>query len=172
VKPEPKAEPAAAEEDGDEPQTAETPAQDASQKPAAATSAPAAAGGAPGGAPGGVPGSPGSGAGQGEGVGSDPYNFYIALLNQRIKGAWKRPLYGGKEVLTATVSLEVSRSGRVLKLDLVSPSGMDALDKSVMRAVRDAEPFPPLPTNLALDTLPVKIAFDLKPDALGSAPGE
>jgi len=103
------------------------------------------------------------GGGQGSGLGGDEYNFYLALLDRSIKGAWKRPLYKGREVLSAVVRLQISRSGRVVRLDLVQTSGLDALDRSVLRAVRDAEPFPPLPSALTLDSLPVQVLFELNP---------
>lgn len=160
TKPEP--EPKAAAADDSAPDTGEA-ADTAEPRPAA--SAPAAGKASTGpGAPGGTPGGTGLG-GQGTGVGGDAYNFYLVLLDRSIKGAWKRPLYNGQDVLSATVRMEISRSGRVLKLDLVVASGNDALDKSVQKAVRDAEPFPPLPTTLSLDTLQVQIVFELNPQA-------
>jgi protein TonB len=157
TKPEP--EPKSAAADDDAPDAGEA-TESAEPQPAAA--APAAGKSAGPGAPGGTPGGTGLG-GQGTGVGGDAYNFYLVLLDRSIKGAWKRPLYNGQDVLSATVRMEISRSGRVLKLDLVTASGNDSLDKSVLKAVRDAEPFPPLPTTLSLDTLPVQIVFELNP---------
>lgn len=168
-KPEPTVKPGEAPDKDNETETtaAATPAD---TQPAVA--APAAGASPTPGAPGGTPGGTGAG-GEGTGVGGDAYNFYLALLDHSIKGAWKRPLYGGRDVLSATVRLEISRSGRVLRLDLVTSSGLDALDRSVLRAVRDAEPFPPLPTDLSLQTLPVQIVFELNPQAAGAgSPGE
>ena len=50
------------------------------------------------------------------------------------------------------------------RLDLATPSGFDPLDRSVLRAVHDAEPFPPFPIALSLDTLTVRIEFELNPE--------
>jgi TonB family protein len=158
AKPEPPAKPVAAEEK--ESKAAET----AGASDAQSAAAPAAGGKAAAGAPGGTPGATGAG-GQGTGVGGDAYNFYMALLNRSIKEAWKRPLYSGNEVFTATVRVEISRSGRLVKLTLVTSSGLEALDRSVLSAVRDAEPFAPLPTNLTLETLAANIEFELNPQA-------
>jgi outer membrane biosynthesis protein TonB len=44
------------------------------------------------------------------------------------------------------------------------PSGFEPLDRSLMQAVRAAEPFAPFPTALAMDTLAVQIVFDLTPE--------
>ena len=104
------------------------------------------------------------GGGTGSGLGGDEYNFYLALLDKSIRGAWKRPLYKGTQVFSAMVRLRVSRSGRVLKLDLVQKSGLDAHDQSVLRAVSDAEPFPPFPSALNLDSIDVQFLFELNPE--------
>jgi TonB family protein len=104
------------------------------------------------------------GAGTGTGGGGDETNFYFALLKKAIEKAWNRPVYTGADTKSATVSLSLSRTGRVVKLELSKPSGYEPLDRSLLRAVRDAEPFPPFPVALTLDILAVQIVFDLKPE--------
>jgi protein TonB len=99
---------------------------------------------------------------------SDEYTFYLSLLDRNIRRAWNQPIYTGLDIITATVSLELSRSGRILDLELLTPSGYDPLDRSVIRAVRDAAPFPPFPHFLGLDTLTVQIVFELDPGTLGA----
>jgi protein TonB len=99
---------------------------------------------------------------------SDEYSFYLSLLDRNIRRAWSQPIYTGLDLETATVSLELSRSGRILNLELLTPSGYDPLDRSVIRAVRDAAPFPPFPHFLGLDTLTVQIIFELDPGSLGA----
>jgi protein TonB len=124
--------------------------------------------------PGGGPGGSGAGAGgpgAASGGGGSEYDFYIALLDRSIRGAWTRPVYTGRDTRHAAVSLQLSRTGRVIRLDLASPSGFDPLDRSVLRAVREAEPFPPFPLALALETLTVRIEFDLTPEGQDS-PGD
>jgi TonB family protein len=145
----------------------------AAQTPPAAPGAPADAA-APGsrgtgpaggpGAPGGT-GAPGGGAG-GSGMGqADAYTFYFARLRQTIETNWAKPLYPQTEtlrsVLTATVRLTVTSSGRVTSLELVAPSGYEALDASVLRAIQDAQPFPPFPSELGSGAQTVQFAFDL-----------
>ena len=99
---------------------------------------------------------------------SDEYTFYLSLLDRNIRRAWSQPIYTGIDLKTATVSLELSRSGRILNLELLTPSGYDPLDRSVIRAVRDAAPFPPFPHFLGLDTLTVQIVFELDPGGVGA----
>jgi len=140
----------------------------AAPSPSPAPSAPAAAssGGAAAGT--GPAGAPGTGA-QGPGT-SDVYSFYIALLDRTIRNAWSRPVYTGKDVKTALVRLQLSPTGRVVRLELATASGFDPLDRSALRAVRDAEPFPPFPASLGLDSLTVPIEFQLTPEGSPDEP--
>ncbi|MFQ5877828.1 MAG: energy transducer TonB [Acidobacteriota bacterium] len=105
------------------------------------------------------------GSGPGEG---DTYDFYLSLLDRKIRRAWQRPVYFGREVLQATVRMTLTSSGRLAALELVRPSGYDLLDRSVLRAVRDAGSFPPFPYDLGLDSLAVQVVFDLTPQ--GASP--
>jgi colicin import membrane protein len=123
------------------------------------------------GAPQGATGGAGSGtAGTGTGSGDD-YDFYIALISRKIKGAWKRPVSTGTETRTAIVRFELSPTGRVLNLELQTPSGFAPLDRSVVQAVHDAEPFPPIPPSLKLDRLKLPIQFELTPGDNGNNSG-
>ena len=123
------------------------------------------------GAPKGTAGGAGVGtAGTGSGSG-DEYQFYLGMLDRRIRGAWKRPVSTGRETRTAVVRLELSPTGRLLKIELATPSGFAPLDRSVIQAVHDAEPFPPFPLSLRMDRLPVQIEFELNPEDNGNSGG-
>jgi TonB family protein len=123
------------------------------------------------GAPKGTVGGAGSGtAGNGTGSG-DEYEFYLGMLDKRIRSAWKRPVSTGRETRNAVVRLELSPTGRLLKLELATPSGFAPLDRSVIQAVHDAEPFPPFPLSLKMDRLPVQIEFELNPEDNGNNSG-
>jgi TonB family protein len=129
---------------------------------AAATTGPAA-GALPGAA--GDAGTRPGGAGGTGGKPTDEYNFYFSLLRRKIDAAWKKPLDPTSQAVgsSATITLTLSSSGRVTRLDLTRPSGFDSLDRSVLRAVQDAEPFPPFPYQLGVDTLTVNFEFVLTP---------
>jgi len=141
---------------------------------AAPVQAPAKTTGPTGVAPAGTTGAAPSGAagagspGENAGASGTEYDFYIALLDRSIRGAWVRPVDTSQDVRRAVVSLQLSRSGRVIHLDLATPSGFDPLDRSVLRAVHDAEPFPPFPVALTLETLTVRIEFELNPEGRGA----
>jgi TonB family protein len=134
----------------------------------AATSATTAPAGTTGATPAGASGA--GSAGENPGAAGSEYDFYIALLDRSIRGAWVRPVDTSRDVRKAIVSLQLSRSGRVIRLDLATPSGFDPLDRSVLRAVHDAEPFPPFPLALSLDTLTVRIEFELNPEGQDANP--
>ena len=57
----------------------------------------------------------------------------------------------------------LTSSGRVTATELVAASGYDAMDRSILRAVQDAQPFPPFPYQLGRDSLTVTIDFVLPP---------
>jgi TonB family protein len=142
----------------------------AATEPAPASPAPATANPNPAGV---APGAGGGGEGQGTGGGGDAYTFYLGVLKQNIERAWKRPVYTGDSTLTATVNLRISSAGRVQKLDLKTSSGFEPLDRSLLTAVRAAEPFPPFPAALAMPSLQVQIVFELTPEeAAPENPGD
>lgn len=109
---------------------------------------------------------PGVEGGTGSG-GTDAYTFYYALLDRKIRGAWKKPLdpesLASRQHLACLVTLSLSSSGRVLSLDLAQTSGFEPLDRSAIRAVQDAEPFPPFPYQLGVSTLTINFEFVLTP---------
>jgi TonB family protein len=149
-----------AEEQPEEPKQPEHPAASAPQTSQQGTGAPQGATGGAG------TGTAGNGTGSG-----DEYDFYIALITRNIKKAWKRPVSTGSETRTAIVRFELSPTGRVLNLELATPSGFAPLDRSVVQAVHDAEPFPPFPLSLKLDRLKLPIQFELTPGDNGNNSG-
>jgi len=156
----------------------ESAAEETAANNAAAAATPPATNPAPSTAPGkpgatGAPGATGTGGGgEGTGTGSgDEYDFYIALLKRKIEAAWKRPVSTSRETRTAAVYFELSPTGRLLKLELRNPSGYVPFDRSIVQAVKDAEPFPAFPLALKLDKLAPTLEFELTPlDGGGSPP--
>lgn len=114
-------------------------------------------------------GATGAGAG-GTGTGSgqaDADTYYAGLLKRRIESAWNRPIYPPDWTEsadpTATVRIVLTASGRVTEVVLVTPSGYEGMDRSIMRAVQDAQPFPPFPALMGRASLTVRIDFVLPP---------
>lgn len=134
----------------------------AAAAPAATPPATTRPGAAPAGEPGGTGTGPGGSGGSGTG-GGDELDFYLTLLKRRIEAAWKRPVSTSREMRSAVVFIELSSTGRLLKLELKTPSGYAPFDRSIVQAVRDAEPFPAFPLALKMDRLARSIEFQLTP---------
>jgi len=88
-------------------------------------------------------------------------NQYYSLIWTKIKEAWTIP----KNVLEERVDLEtvivviIEKDGRIKKYWFEKKSGNDLYDQTAVRAIKKAEPLPPLPNELGEETLEVGIRF-------------
>ncbi|MBN2209361.1 MAG: TonB family protein [Candidatus Coatesbacteria bacterium] len=85
------------------------------------------------------------------------YPYYLNLLRGRLSDAWLYPAdaASGKGVLQATMAFRICRDGRVDQVRLEESSKCEIFDRSVLRAVEAAAPFPPLPDGFKKETLGV-----------------
>lgn len=105
----------------------------------------------------------GSGKGTGSGFGTGggtyfPYAYYIETLRNKISSTWYTPGEGNK--LEAVVKFKIFRDGRVSDLSLESESGSKAFDLAALRAVKNAAPFPRLPSDFTSSYLAVYLKFE------------
>ncbi len=85
---------------------------------------------------------------------------YQGRVQAKIEAAWILPLSAEqRRDLQATTQFQVTRSGQVVQLELVKPSGNTLFDASLLRAIRRASPLPALPDDYPLDILEVEIRF-------------
>jgi len=88
-------------------------------------------------------------------------NQYYSLIWAKIKEAWTIP----QNVLEDRVDLEtvivviIEKDGRIKNYWFEKKSGNDLYDQTVVRAIKKAEPLPPIPAELSEDTLEVGIRF-------------
>ncbi len=88
-------------------------------------------------------------------------NDYYSLIWTKIKGVWTIP----ENLLKVTVDLEtvivviIKRDGKIQKFWFEKKSGNAVYDQSAMRAIRKAEPLPPIPKELGENTLEIGIRF-------------
>ena len=88
--------------------------------------------------------------------------WYRASVTSSLYSYWKRPILSGNlTTLEVTVEFEILRDGAVGKLQITTSSGVPSLDRSVLRAVADASPLPPLPAQWEDSTLPARFIFKL-----------
>lgn len=91
------------------------------------------------------------------------FSVYLEL-HRMIEKAWIKPEYRGPGVPTITIALEIDRTGRLITQKVISASEYEPLDRSVMKAVMDARPFPPFPQGMEQESIEVRVAFDLTAD--------
>ena len=104
----------------------------------------------------------GSGSGQ-----ADALTFYASVVQRNIEAAWKKPIYPPSETsrktFTTQIRIVLTGSGRVSSVEVLVPSGYEAMDRSVLEAVHDAM-FPPFPSTLGYATLPFTVEIVLTKD--------
>ena len=91
------------------------------------------------------------------------WNEYYSLIWAKVKGAWTIPenLLKEKEMvdLEAIIVLIIERDGKIRKFWFEKKSGNALYDQSAMRAIKKADPLPPIPKELSEDTLEIGIRF-------------
>src|SRR5204862_8287462 len=128
----------------------------ASTRPPAPTPAPAPAPAAPPAAPAPALGQPG---GSPQGVGAltlnvtdFPYAWYVAAIHRKIKERWDGYALAGQQ---PAVVFEIARDGGLRGARVDKTSGNPYYDQAAVRAVTEANPFPPLPTGFTKALLTV-----------------
>lgn len=103
----------------------------------------------------------GDGSGPGSGPGYFPYTYYIETLKGKISQSWYSSLVspGLKGKFTATVYFKIQRNGSITDLGLENQSGNNSVDLSSLRAIKEAAPFPPLPSDFPGQYLGVHFEF-------------
>jgi TonB family protein len=77
-----------------------------------------------------------------------------------IRAAWILPMSQEEaRKLQATALLIVNRDGHVTRFQLLKTSGNALFDESLLRAIKQAEPLPPLPEDYQGGTLEVELRF-------------
>lgn len=171
-KPEPKKTPAPKSTPA-RPQPAETPMETAPPRPTpASAAAPADPRGTPsqGASMSGVSGGAGAAGGGFGGSGAaaaDALTFYYSLVQRNIENAWKKPIYPPTETsrrtFTTQIRLVLTSSGRVSSVEVLAPSGYDAMDRSILDAVHGAM-FPPFPSSVSQPSLTIVVEIVLTKD--------
>jgi TonB family protein len=112
-------------------------------------------------------GGAGSGIGSGTGTGSGggtPEQVYGGMVEAKIKQEWALPknFPRGKSQLETIIVVIIERDGRVQKSWFEKKSGDDLFDQMAMRAIKKAEPLPPVPQAITASTFVIGIRF--RPD--------
>jgi TonB family protein len=88
-------------------------------------------------------------------------NDYYSLIWAKIKKEWTLPenLPKGKIDLEAVIVVIIEKGGKVQKSWFEKKSGNALYDQMAMRAIKKAEPFPPIPKEFSDETFEIGIRF-------------
>ena len=105
----------------------------------------------------------GTGAGTGSGGGT-PEQVYGGMVEAKIKREWALPqnFPKSKSQLETIIVVIIERDGRVQKSWFEKKSGDALYDQMAMRAIKKAEPLPPVPRAITANTFVIGIRF--RPD--------
>jgi TonB family protein len=85
-----------------------------------------------------------------------PYAWYLAAVHRKVTERWEgRALQGRQPVVT----FEIARDGRVSNVTVKESSGDPNYDRTALRAVAEAAPFPSLPDDFRGAALRVQLGF-------------
>jgi periplasmic protein TonB len=91
-----------------------------------------------------------------------PYAWYIQAIHRKIQERWVGQAAEGRQ---PEIIFVIGADGRLRGLEVGKTSGNPAYDQAALRAVNDANPFPPLPTGFGKPTLKVGLQFVYDPRA-------
>jgi protein TonB len=90
------------------------------------------------------------------------YNYWISQAFIKIMNNFRMNIpYDGR--LVCVVHFEVIKSGRVINLEVVQPSGLETFDKAYLAAIERSAPFPPLPQDFREEIVGFTVPFEWKP---------
>jgi len=88
-----------------------------------------------------------------------PLGEYKEIIDARVRSLWLVPSNLKESQKKTTVIFYIDKKGKCSNLRIETPSGSSSLDISALAAIRDADPFPPLPQGFPGDHIGVKITF-------------
>ena len=89
------------------------------------------------------------------------YQDYFNKIRERIKAKWVYPRQAGDRGIEGELLIEfhIAKDGRVSFIELRHSSGAAILDDAALTAVKLAQPFPPVPDEIAKQTLAINGQF-------------
>ncbi|MBF0505815.1 MAG: TonB C-terminal domain-containing protein [Nitrospirae bacterium] len=89
------------------------------------------------------------------------YYGYMQRLREKIEGAWKYPYEAEQKKINGELYIKftIRKDGKLAAVELVHTSGYKFLDDAAIRALRDADPYWPLPDSWKEDSLTITGRF-------------
>jgi periplasmic protein TonB len=90
-----------------------------------------------------------------------PFAWYLSAIHRKVTERWEGHALPGRQPV---VTFEIARDGQVSNLSIKTSSGNPLYDRTAMRAVADAAPFPSLPGEFPGSVLRVHMGFNFTQD--------
>lgn len=90
-------------------------------------------------------------------VGDFPFAWYLRSVSAKITDRWAGKAIPGQQPVAV---FDINRDGRVTGLAIEKPSGNPYYDQAALRAITEAAPFPPLPSDFVGPVLRVHLGFN------------
>ncbi|MFQ5354795.1 MAG: energy transducer TonB [Thermodesulfobacteriota bacterium] len=87
------------------------------------------------------------------------YKAYFSLIRDHVQRNWIVPESFDNEKVSVIVSIRIGRNGDLIKSWVEKGSGSRQFDDSLLKAVKKASPFPPLPQDFTEDILETGLRF-------------
>ncbi|MFQ5830622.1 MAG: energy transducer TonB [Candidatus Methylomirabilia bacterium] len=91
-----------------------------------------------------------------------PYTWYLRQILKKVEDTWTRQAKLTSPEEKPLIYVEIRRNGSIAAPKIRKSSGDTFYDRSALRAIRDASPFPPLPEEWPKSSLRVLFRFDLR----------
>jgi len=93
-------------------------------------------------------------------VSNFPFPAYLLSAEKKLRRSWSPPPVGAvTEGPEAVVVFKIARNGKVSGVKMEKGSGNQHFDLAALRAVHEADPFPPLPREYLESTLLIHVSF-------------
>jgi periplasmic protein TonB len=108
-----------------------------------------------------TPGAGGVGVGPNSTFGNQ-FGAYADLVVRRVTDKWETNGLAGVSGPMAVITFDIQRDGSIRNAQIAQRSGNTNLDFSALRAITNAAPFPPLPSNYSGSSTSVELRFQLQ----------
>ena len=88
-------------------------------------------------------------------------NLYLTVVWEKIRSSWNLAanLVPGRKDLESIIAIKIRKNGEIVDINFEKRSGNHYLDDSAMRAIKKANPLPPLPDVFRDEYLEIGIRF-------------
>jgi protein TonB len=90
-------------------------------------------------------------------AGDFPFAWYLSRVQAKVTERWAGKALPGQQPVAV---FDISREGQVSRLAIEKSSGNSYYDQAALRAITEANPFPPLPAEFPGQTLRVHLGFN------------